>query len=137
MQRVDEDYYSKLHGTLSSVRMVNKTDVKSLSMNFGSLKNVVLAQKEVRDPQMGTSQDRIWLTLILVRPRVGTDALSRNRRPESDKAIRCIQHTHSQAYQFLAAFSSPVLYGGEYTSSCVFRKALVHSFFFFCWRFRA
>ncbi|KAJ8903725.1 hypothetical protein NDN08_004825 [Rhodosorus marinus] len=55
MQRVDEDYYSKLHGTLSSVRMVNKTDVKSLSMNFGSLKNIVLAQKEelLRCPGIG------------------------------------------------------------------------------------
>jgi len=47
MQRADEDYFSKLQGALSSVRMVNKTDVKTLALNFGSLKNIVQASKEV------------------------------------------------------------------------------------------
>ena len=45
-ERTDEDYASRLHRALSSVRAVNKTDAATLAFNFGPLKNLANASIE-------------------------------------------------------------------------------------------
>jgi len=43
MERVEDDYISKLTHCLTQVRSVNKTDVLTLASNFGSLRKIISA----------------------------------------------------------------------------------------------
>ena len=42
-ERISDDYLSQLNNVLTSVRGVNKTDVMTLTSNFGSLKRIAEA----------------------------------------------------------------------------------------------
>ncbi|KAJ3090289.1 ssDNA endonuclease and repair protein rad10 [Quaeritorhiza haematococci] len=46
MERVDNDYLSKLTDCLTAVKSINKTDVVTLASTFGSLKNIISAKTE-------------------------------------------------------------------------------------------
>ncbi|CAG8438492.1 14021_t:CDS:2 [Ambispora leptoticha] len=59
MEKVDNDYYAKLTQCLTQIRSVNKTDVLTLSSQFGSLKNIMSASTDELSTCPGIGDQKI------------------------------------------------------------------------------